>query len=75
MTELEKSQKTTPEESQEVTPEYRDRVVREHAEGYPTLETMAEFLEAHKKGGDALKALLRKREAVLKQAKDSASDA
>lgn len=74
MAALEKTQKVTQEKPQEVTPEYRERVVSEYADGYPTRETLAEFLEAHKKGGDAITALLRKREAALKQAKESTSD-
>lgn len=64
-----------PNESEPVTAEYRRRVVSEHAEGYPTAETIAEFLEANKNGGaDGIKALLEKRRAVLLQAKKPARD-
>lgn len=71
-----KAQKITSEKAQEITPAYRDRVASEYADGYPTKETMAEFLEAHQRGGkDAIKALLEKRRAALTQLQEPTSDA
>jgi hypothetical protein len=47
-----------------------------YADGYPTKETLAEFLEAHKNGSKgSIKALLQKRRAALNQTEDSAPDA
>lgn len=69
-------EKMAGERDQKITPEYRDRVTREFADGYPTRETIAEFLEAHKNGGEgAIKALLQKRGAALNQTEESAPDA
>lgn len=68
--------KMAADQDQEITPEYRKRVAAEYADGYPTRETLAEFLEAHKNGGEgAIMALLRKRRAALNQTEDSAPDA
>ena len=54
-----RERKMAADKDQEITPEYRKRVAGEHADGYPTKETIAEFLEAHKNGGKgAIKALL-----------------
>lgn len=73
MATLERAQEIEP---AEITPAYRDRVASEYADGYPTKETVAEFLEAHQNGGkDAIKALLEKRRAALKQTDQSTSDA
>jgi len=73
---LEKTQKITPDKPQEITPADTDRIMREYVDGYPTTETLGEFWEAHKNGGqDAIRALLEKRRAArLKQTPESASD-
>ena len=66
---------TEPENRDEITTAFRDRAAREYAEGYTTDETLAEFLEAHQKGGkDAIKALLEKRRAALEQARSTPRD-
>ena len=68
--------KMAADQDQEITPEYRKRVAAEYADGYPTRETLAEFLEAHKNGSKgSIKALLQKRRAALNQTEDSAPDA
>jgi hypothetical protein len=47
-----------------------------YADGYPTKEKLAKFLEAHKNGSKgAIKALLQKRRAALNQTENSAPDA
>ena len=71
-----RERKMAADKDQEMTPEYRKRVADEYADGYPTRETIAEFLEAHKNGGEgAIKALLQKRRAALNQTEESAPDA
>jgi hypothetical protein len=53
------------EKQEPITAEERDRVRQEFVDGYPTEKTVAEFLEAHKRGGkEAIKALLERRHAA-----------